>query len=123
MTTSLSRGIWSVRFLRLCSLAPPMRMNSLLTGQNVRLKLTGKPTIKILRRQKRVAAHCIIFNGRDAALRRLRPPGRNERAKTLVFPSPDAVLGDGDSVARCPYRQTDDCFATRNFPLTATAAR
>src|SRR6266496_2246995 len=30
MTTSLSRGISSVRFLRLCSRAPPMRMNSLL---------------------------------------------------------------------------------------------
>src|SRR6185437_13631841 len=30
-TTSLSRGIWSVRFLRLCSRAPPILMNSLLT--------------------------------------------------------------------------------------------
>jgi hypothetical protein len=32
MTTSLSRGIFSVRFLRLCSRAPPILMNSLLTA-------------------------------------------------------------------------------------------
>ena len=41
--------------------------------------------------------------GRDAALRRPRPAGRNERGKRSVFPSPDAALGDGDSAARHPY--------------------
>jgi hypothetical protein len=41
--------------------------------------------------------------GRDAALRRPRPAGRNERGKSSVFPSPDAALGDGDSAARYPY--------------------
>src|ERR1700722_18349182 len=52
MTTSLSRGIESVRFFRLCSRAPPILMNSLLTGQNFALNLIGKPTTKILRKQK-----------------------------------------------------------------------
>src|SRR2546428_6902250 len=33
MTTSLSRGIFSVRFLRLCSRAPPILINSLLTDR------------------------------------------------------------------------------------------
>src|SRR6266576_5193527 len=32
MTTSLSRGMLSVRFLRLCSRAPPILMNCLLTN-------------------------------------------------------------------------------------------
>ena len=41
--------------------------------------------------------------GRDAALRRPRPAGRNERGKSSVFPSPDAAPGDGDSAARYPY--------------------
>jgi len=34
--------------------------------------------------------------GRDAALRRPRPVGRNERGQSSVFRSPDAALGDGD---------------------------
>src|ERR1039457_3916432 len=42
MTTSLSRGMFSVRFLRLCSRAPPMRMNSLLMAANFPFKSTGK---------------------------------------------------------------------------------
>jgi hypothetical protein len=41
--------------------------------------------------------------GRDAALRRPRPAGRNERGKSSFFPSPNAALGDGDSAARYPY--------------------
>jgi hypothetical protein len=41
--------------------------------------------------------------GWDAALRRPRPAGRNERGKRPFFQSPDAALGDGDSAARCPY--------------------
>src|SRR6266581_1126738 len=42
MTTSLSRGIWSVRFLRLCSRAPPILMNSLLTDSNFPIQTIGK---------------------------------------------------------------------------------
>jgi hypothetical protein len=38
--------------------------------------------------------------GRDAALRRPRPAGRNELGKSSVIPSPDPALGDGDSAAR-----------------------
>src|ERR1039457_7397771 len=42
MTTSLSRGMFSVRFFRLCSRAPPMRMNSLLMAANFQFKPNGK---------------------------------------------------------------------------------
>ena len=42
--------------------------------------------------------------GRDAALRRPRPTGRNERGEPSVVPSPDAALGDGDGAARRPYQ-------------------
>src|SRR5690348_1646183 len=42
ITTSLSRGIWSVRFLRLCSRAPPILMNSLLTSSNFRIQTIEK---------------------------------------------------------------------------------
>jgi hypothetical protein len=41
--------------------------------------------------------------GGDAALRRPRPAGRNERGKSDLSPSPDTALGDEDSAARCPY--------------------
>jgi len=41
-----------------------------------------------------------FLEGRDAALRRPGPAGRNERGKLSVIPSPDAALGDGDSAAR-----------------------
>jgi hypothetical protein len=44
-----------------------------------------------------------FYGGRDAALRRPRPTGRNKRGKSSVIPSPDAALGDEDSAARCPY--------------------
>jgi len=42
--------------------------------------------------------------GRDTALRRPRPDGRNEHCKNPALPSPDAALGDGDSAACCPYQ-------------------
>src|SRR6185312_7877108 len=44
MTTSLSRGIWSVRSLRLCSRAPPILMNSLLTSSNFPIQTIEKPS-------------------------------------------------------------------------------
>src|SRR5688572_21903782 len=42
MTTSLSRGISSVRFLRLCSRAPPIRMKLLLMSANFQNQTIGK---------------------------------------------------------------------------------
>src|SRR6266481_918856 len=48
MTTSLSRGIFNVRFLRLCSRAPPILMNSLLTDPKTSLQTIGKFTGKTL---------------------------------------------------------------------------
>ena len=44
ITTSLSRGMFSVRFLRLCSRAPPILMNSLLTDPNFANPTTQQPT-------------------------------------------------------------------------------
>src|ERR1039457_7344755 len=42
MTTSLSRGMFSVRFFRLCSRAPPILMNSLLMAANFAFESIGK---------------------------------------------------------------------------------
>ena len=44
MTTSLSRGMLNVRFLRLCSRAPPILMNSLLTDPNFANPTIPEPT-------------------------------------------------------------------------------
>src|SRR5690348_10319970 len=44
MTTSRSRGMSSVRFFRLCSRAPPIRMNSLLMAANFVFESNGKIT-------------------------------------------------------------------------------
>src|ERR1041384_3243961 len=52
MTTSLSRGILSVRFLRLCSRAPPILINSLLTDPDFSNKPIGKPTKSTERTQR-----------------------------------------------------------------------
>ena len=41
-------------------------------------------------------------NGRDAALRRPRPAGRNERGKPSVLSSPGAALGDGTAQRAVP---------------------
>src|SRR5438045_3452838 len=40
ITTSLSRGIVSVRFFRLCSRAPPILMTSLLTARTLPIRQT-----------------------------------------------------------------------------------
>src|SRR4051812_22118857 len=53
MTTSLSRGILSVRFLRLCSRAPPILMRLLLTDSEFRYRTIGKPNIKPLAGKER----------------------------------------------------------------------
>src|SRR4051794_29754944 len=45
ITTSLSRGIVSVRFFRLCSRAPPILINSLLTVPDFCDQMIGKHTI------------------------------------------------------------------------------
>src|ERR1051325_6847876 len=52
MTTSLSRGILSVRFLRLCSRAPPILIDSLLTDPNFSNKPIGKLTKRTERTQR-----------------------------------------------------------------------
>src|SRR5512142_1832939 len=44
ITTSLSRGMSSVRFFRLCSRAPPIRMNSLLMAASFVFESNGKIT-------------------------------------------------------------------------------
>src|SRR6184192_2021445 len=49
ITTSLSRGIFSVRFLRLCSRAPPILMNSLLTDPKFWHYTIGKFTRDLCR--------------------------------------------------------------------------
>jgi hypothetical protein len=57
--------------------------------------------------------------GRDIALRCPRPKrsaGRNASLTTPLgnsFPSPDAVLGDGDGAARHPYQA--NCLNARTF--------
>src|SRR5665213_2093830 len=51
-TTSLSRGIESVRFLRLCSRAPPILMNSLLTIANFPNQTIGKHILKPAGKQR-----------------------------------------------------------------------
>src|ERR1700690_2198524 len=52
MTTSRARGMSSVRFLRLCSRGPPIRMNALLMPANFSIQLTGKLIRKSRQMQK-----------------------------------------------------------------------
>jgi hypothetical protein len=60
--------------------------------------------------------------GRDAALRRPRPTGRNDCGNHVIVPSPDAALGDVDSAARCPYPGLPSSKFTTNKAGNVTAA-
>src|SRR5215831_6829858 len=77
ITTSLSRGIFSVRFLRLCSRAPPILMNSLLTDSKFPTQTIDKHTGNRAKKQSR------SVKIRGFILQRERPQPTNARAGNL----------------------------------------
>src|ERR1051325_4120286 len=102
MTTSLSRGISSLRFFKLCSRAPPMRMKSLLMATNFvnqiigkhrresRVRKAQKPKIQLTSQEDRRTMRSYESQGHSLllvgdGLRFLLPPVRCERLLSSAY--------------------------------------
>src|SRR5215510_14135438 len=81
ITTSLSRGMESVRFLRLCSRAPPILMNSLLTH----LKICNYTIFKCNKTTVPKQKEPLLFSTKQKPS--FRPPTRKEGQNKSPLPT------------------------------------
>src|ERR1700722_12263163 len=102
-TTSLSRGIWSVRFLRLCSRAPPMRINSLLTVVKFQIERICNSTSKLSQMQnldlpaEKIRSRIQVF---DKAIEF--HSAKSAALRAVVHEGEDAVARSEDVCERVP---------------------
>src|SRR4051794_21527755 len=85
MTTSLSRGILSVRFLRLCSRAPPILMKPLLTDSQFRHQTIGKPNTKAFGAKGVAVRSEILLSDRKTVENHPRKKGNFKPPENLRF--------------------------------------
>src|SRR5437867_4479243 len=111
-TTSLSRGILSVRFLRLCSRAPPIRMSSFAITADFPIKIipyfsgrmeNEKPRLdacagESLRKKSQIREKKVLRHLSDA----VEEVGQSASARIGV--SNRSAVGD-DGVQQCPIHQ------------------
>src|SRR5215813_3424384 len=92
ITTSLSRGMESVRFLRLCSRAPPILMNSLLTHLKICNYTIFKCNKTTVPKQKEPLRNRFFFRQNKSPLSGLQP-GKRGKTKALFPRSPRGKRG------------------------------
>src|SRR5678816_1094984 len=86
-TTNLSRGIFSVRFLRLCSRAPPILIKSLLTMPNFAAQTIGNLTQAAARSKDRKSRKETQRTSRERTQR----PQKQQRDSSLTAKSSSFV--------------------------------